>query len=91
MKRCQASVAHTCNPSYSGSRDQEDHGSKLARANSLRDPISKKSITKRAGGWFKVEALNSNPSTTHIHTHTHTKIHINSFGQGHGEVVTGIH
>jgi hypothetical protein len=34
----QAPVAHTCNPSYSGG-DQEDHGSKPAWANSLRDPI----------------------------------------------------
>jgi hypothetical protein len=30
----QALVAHTCNLSYSGSRDQEDHGSKPAWANS---------------------------------------------------------
>jgi hypothetical protein len=36
-----APVAHTCNSSYSGGRDQEDHGSKPARANSSRDPISK--------------------------------------------------
>jgi hypothetical protein len=28
-------VAHTCNPSYSAGRDQEDHGSKPAQANSL--------------------------------------------------------
>jgi hypothetical protein len=27
-------VAHTCNPSYSGGRDQEDHGSKPAQAKS---------------------------------------------------------
>jgi hypothetical protein len=27
-------VAHTCNLSYSESRDQEDHGSKPAKANS---------------------------------------------------------
>jgi hypothetical protein len=40
-------AAHACNPSYSGVRDQEDHGSKPARANSLRDPISKKT-------WLKV-------------------------------------
>jgi hypothetical protein len=30
-----AQVAHTCNASYSGGRDQEDHGSKPAQANSL--------------------------------------------------------
>jgi hypothetical protein len=33
-------VAHICNPSYSGGRDQEDLGSKLAQANSSQDPIS---------------------------------------------------
>jgi hypothetical protein len=30
-----ALVAHACSPSYSGGRDQEDHGSKPAQANSL--------------------------------------------------------
>jgi hypothetical protein len=29
-------VAHTCNPSYSGGREQEDRGSKPAWSNSLR-------------------------------------------------------
>jgi hypothetical protein len=43
-------VAHTCNPSYSGGRDQEDHSSKPAQANSSRDPISKKPSQRRAGG-----------------------------------------
>jgi hypothetical protein len=42
--------AHTCNPSYSGARDQEDHSWKPARENGSRDPISKNPITKRAGG-----------------------------------------
>jgi hypothetical protein len=42
-------VAHACNPSYSGGRAQEDHGSKPAQVNSLRDPILKIPITKRAG------------------------------------------
>jgi hypothetical protein len=47
-------VAHTCNCSYSGGRDQEDCGSKPAQANSLRDPISKKKPSqKRAGGVTK--------------------------------------
>jgi hypothetical protein len=41
QKHSQALVAHTCNPSYSGGRDQEDHSLKPARANSLRDPILK--------------------------------------------------
>jgi hypothetical protein len=34
----QAQVAHTCNPSYSGGRDQEDHSSKPVQANSLQNP-----------------------------------------------------
>jgi hypothetical protein len=57
-------VAHACNPSYSGGRDQEDHGSKPARANSSRDPISKKTFTKIGlVEWLKVKALSSNTST----------------------------
>jgi hypothetical protein len=47
-------VTHACNPSYSGGRDQEDHGSKSAWAKSSRDPFSKKNTlhthTKRVGG-----------------------------------------
>jgi hypothetical protein len=31
-------VTHTCNPSYSGGRDQEDRGSKPSQANSSRGP-----------------------------------------------------
>jgi hypothetical protein len=42
----QVLVAHACNPSYSGGRDQEDHVLKPAWANSSWDPIFK----KRAGG-----------------------------------------
>jgi hypothetical protein len=40
-------VAHTYNPSYAGGRDQEDHGSKSAQANTLRDPILKIPITRK--------------------------------------------
>jgi hypothetical protein len=40
-------VAHACNASYSGGRGQEDYGSKPAQANSLRDHISKKSLTQK--------------------------------------------
>jgi hypothetical protein len=43
-------VAHTCNPSYSRGRDQEDHSLKPVWANSSQDTISKNTITKRAGG-----------------------------------------
>jgi hypothetical protein len=46
-KVCWVLVAHTCNPSYSGGRNQEDHGLKPAQANSSRDPISKILITKK--------------------------------------------
>jgi hypothetical protein len=46
-----ARVAHSCNPSYLGGRDQEDHCSKPPQANGLQDPILKKTHhTKRAGG-----------------------------------------
>jgi hypothetical protein len=38
-------VAPTSNPSYSGGRDQEDHGSKPAQENSLWDPMLKKTTT----------------------------------------------
>jgi hypothetical protein len=34
-------VAHTCNPSHLGDRDQEDHSLNPALANSSWDPISK--------------------------------------------------
>jgi hypothetical protein len=40
-KCCQVLVAHTYNPSYSGGRDQEDHGSKPACKNNSQDPMSK--------------------------------------------------
>jgi hypothetical protein len=46
----QAPVAHICNPSYLGGRDQEGHGLKPAQANSSRDPISEIPIRERAGG-----------------------------------------
>jgi hypothetical protein len=43
-------VAHACNPSYSGGRDQEALSSKLAQANSSQDPLLKKPFTKK--GWW---------------------------------------
>jgi hypothetical protein len=42
----QVPVAHTCNSSYSGGRDQEDHGSKPAQENSSARPYLEKSFTK---------------------------------------------
>jgi hypothetical protein len=57
-------VAHICNPSYSGGRDQEDPGSKPARANSSGRPYLEKPFTKiRLVEWFKMKALSSSPST----------------------------
>jgi hypothetical protein len=47
-------VAHAYNPSYSGVRDQEDHGSKPTWANSSERPYlkkkKKKAFTKRSPG-----------------------------------------
>jgi hypothetical protein len=48
-------VAHACNPSYSGGRDQEDRGSRPALANSSQDPILEKTISNKGlVEWFKV-------------------------------------
>jgi hypothetical protein len=45
-------------------RDQEDHGSKPARLNSLRDSVSEKLFTKIGlVEWLKVKTLNSSLST----------------------------
>jgi hypothetical protein len=56
-------VAHTCNPSYSGGRDQQDRGSKPDQAKSFQDPISKNPSQKSLVEWLKVKALSSKPST----------------------------
>jgi hypothetical protein len=45
-----ASVAHTCNPSYSGGRDWEDRSLRPALANGSRDSILKNPSQERAGG-----------------------------------------
>jgi hypothetical protein len=50
MIRSWVLVAHVCNPSYSGGRDQEDCGLKPAQENSSRDPILKIPNTKK--GWW---------------------------------------
>jgi hypothetical protein len=55
-------VAHGCNPSYSGVRDQEDHNSKPGCSSP--DPILK--IThhkKELVEFLKIKALNSFPRT----------------------------
>jgi hypothetical protein len=57
-----ALVAHACNPSYSGGRDQEDHGLKPAWE-IVRDPNFKKTHHKKTlVEWLKVWALSSNLS-----------------------------
>jgi hypothetical protein len=67
LSPCQTPVAHACNPSNSGGRDQEDRGSKPAWANNSQDPISKKPYHKKTGlvEWLKVKALSSSSSTIH--------------------------
>jgi hypothetical protein len=58
-------MAHVCNPSYSGGRDQEDDGLKPDQANSSTRPYLKKTFTKIGlVEWLKVKALSSSPSTT---------------------------
>jgi hypothetical protein len=62
-------LAHVCNPSYSGGKDQEDHGWKPAWGKL--DPVSKIPNTKRTGGVVreveclpsKHEAMSSDSST----------------------------
>jgi hypothetical protein len=50
-----ALVAHACNPSYSGGREQEDYGSKSVWANRSRDPILKKTHHKKGlVEWLKM-------------------------------------
>jgi hypothetical protein len=71
-----AQVAHPRNPSYSGGRDQEDHGSKPVQANSLRDPISKNPSQKRAGEVTQGVGPEFKPQYTRPqHTHTFKKKH----------------
>jgi hypothetical protein len=57
-------VAHTCNPSCSGGRDQEDYDLKPAQASSSVSPYLEKPFTKiELVEWLKVKALSSSPST----------------------------
>jgi hypothetical protein len=50
----QVLVAHICNPSYSGGRDQVDHGLKPAQANSSKKSYLKNTITKKGlADWLK--------------------------------------
>jgi hypothetical protein len=55
-------VVHACNPSYAGGRNQEDHGSKLAQANSSLRPYLEKNLQKnRAGGVVQDEGHEFKP------------------------------
>jgi hypothetical protein len=45
-----APVAHVCNPSYSGGRDQEDRSSKPAWANRSSRPYLEKTLHKNKAG-----------------------------------------
>jgi hypothetical protein len=57
-----APVAHTCDPSYSGGGDQEDHDLKPAWAKQFTRPHLKKPFTKIGlVEWLKVKALSSSP------------------------------
>jgi hypothetical protein len=63
-----APVAHACNPSYSGGRDQEDRGWKPAWANSsvrtyLENPFTPFTNTGLLE-WLKAKALSSSSSTS---------------------------
>jgi hypothetical protein len=53
-------VAHTCNPSYSGGRNQDDCGLKPVWANSSTRPYLEKI---RLVEWLKVKVLSSSPNT----------------------------
>jgi hypothetical protein len=69
-----APVALTCNSSYSTCRDQEDCGSKLARAKFVRSYLEKSHHKKRAGGVaqsvgpeFKPQNRKTNKQTKKTH------------------------
>jgi hypothetical protein len=47
-------VTHTCNPTYSEGRDQEDCGSKTALANSLRPDLENTQQKKLLAEWLKL-------------------------------------
>jgi hypothetical protein len=55
VKKEPGEVAHACNHSYLGGRDQEDHSLKPSQTNNSQDPISKKLLTgKELVEWLKV-------------------------------------
>jgi hypothetical protein len=60
---CWVLVTHACNPSNTGGRDQEDHGSKPAEVNNSVRPYLEKSFTKRADRVAQGEGPEFKPST----------------------------
>jgi hypothetical protein len=54
----QAPVAHTCNTSYSGGGDQEDHSSRLALGKQFERPDLEKTHHKKKG-WRSVSSSKS--------------------------------
>jgi hypothetical protein len=50
MSSSMAPVAQTCNPIYSGGRDQKDRGSKPVRTNSSKRPYLEKTLHKNRAG-----------------------------------------
>jgi hypothetical protein len=57
-----ALVAHTCNPGYSGGRDQEDHSSKPAHRQIVHETLSQKTLHKnRANGLAQGEGPEFKP------------------------------
>jgi hypothetical protein len=69
-----APVAHVCNPSYSGGRDQENRGSKPAWTNRSRDPILKNPLQKGLVEWLKVQALSSSSTAKKKKKRTHNTV-----------------
>jgi hypothetical protein len=62
-------VAHTCDPSYSGGRDQEDLSVKRPY---LEKPFMKIGLVE----WLKVKALSSSCGTTKTNKQTNKQIYI---------------
>jgi hypothetical protein len=59
-------VAHTCNPSYSGGRDQEDRGSRQINTLSQKKPITKRTggVAQGVGPEFKPQNRKNKTTTT---------------------------
>jgi hypothetical protein len=69
-------VAHTCIPTYSGGRDKENHGTKLAKGNRSMRPYLEKPFTKielMEVEWLKMKTPSPNPSNAKKKKKTTTK------------------